>query len=34
MSDKVREFLKENEIAIKSLDGQPCPYPFLTWEST
>ncbi|CAD8071558.1 unnamed protein product [Paramecium primaurelia] len=34
ISDKIREFLKEKEIAIKSLDGQPCPFPFLTWEST
>ncbi|CAD8168927.1 unnamed protein product [Paramecium octaurelia] len=34
MSEKVKEFLKVNEIAIKAIDGQPCPYPFLTWAST
>ncbi|CAD8078708.1 unnamed protein product [Paramecium sonneborni] len=34
MPEKTREFVKDKEIAIKSLDGQPCPFPFLTWEST
>ncbi|CAK77432.1 unnamed protein product (macronuclear) [Paramecium tetraurelia] len=34
MPEKVKDFLKANEIAIKAIDGQPCPYPFLTWGGT